>query len=159
MTSYAMKRCIHCFEIYECLRSGEGFPEYGNHSNTDYCSACFKVIRKALKSVPKKYERVSLQTKDVDLFKGITLKDVERWEKIENEVPRLCRLVAFPLFDLKNPENQNHARYVVAQDGVHKGIRFRVSTWTVRTDWDEIWVEMEREIGTGRLVGVWKEYR
>lgn len=171
MTSYAEKRCIHCGVVYNCLRSGHGFPEYGNHSNAEYCLDCYKVIKEALKSVPVKFESKTVDVSEVPELSGITWETVLDWEKQNEAIPKdeskvYVRRVLMPLFDLEDPDNRHSSREVFKPDGVelpfpfqNQKVGFYLETWTKKPEWNSVRVPVEYDIDNKKIIGPWKYYK
>lgn len=153
-------RCIHCGVVYTAYLSG-GPPE--GYADTKYCPDCHGTIRAALEKVPRRFERRTMHTRDIPAFENVRLEHILEWEREEDEwrekQATQVRRVAFPLFDLQNPDNRNHARYVTPVSGPHKGCEFLVSTWSQEPDRVEIRVEVEWDILQDKYVAPWKWYR
>jgi copper chaperone CopZ len=162
MTSERYTRCEHCGDVYLYLVSGG--PGYNtNHTNGRHCEICSTAIINALKQIPRKFISKTVDISDLSI--NVTLDDLLRWES-ENkaEVERLRSSgkiigarVAFPLFDLSDPENRNHARHITATDGQYKGVDFILSTWSKREDY-QVTVKAEYDCINQKLVGLWKNY-
>jgi hypothetical protein len=163
MTSYAKRRCIHCNDVYDCLRSGHGFPQYGNHSNPKYCSGCYKIIQDALQRVPQKYEKRTVDVVELPEFADITWEMVAEWENqwrqtCEKENRLQIQQIGVPLYNLGDPENHNNSRKVVCPDGKHKGIGFWLNTWSKTPEQNVVSVDMEYDIRDKKITGVWTTY-
>ncbi len=167
MTSYAHRRCVHCGTVYYCLRSGWGFPEYGDHSNPDYCLDCYQVILKALEAVPKKFEHRTMNVQELEQFSDVSWEQVVKWEEEYETSPEkkalegkvIARRVFAPLFDLTDPDNRFSAREVAARNGPHTGVKFILETWTKTSDKNGVRIEVEWDLENDKLVGPWKWFR
>jgi hypothetical protein len=164
----AYYRCQHCGTVYTAFLSG-GYP--GAYTNTNHCPDCYETIRAALEKIPRRFEQRLVETKDLPAFENVRLEHILEWEKEENVTaakvasllrsdsqPKIRRL-AFPLFDLENPDNINNARWVQPRSGPHKGCNFCVSTWSQKSDCDSIRVEVEWDLFNDKYVAPWRSYR
>lgn len=149
-------RCKHCQDVYLCLVSGQ----YGystSHKDTQYCEECALVIRKALSTIPVKFERVWEKTGDV------TLKQLLEWEKLNNaELDRQntfpIRRISLPLLriDGQNVSEIQKTAYVRGRDEF-KGRHFNYRYWDGEEDNAEITEELELNVKTGKTT-TWVNY-
>jgi len=162
MTSYASKRCITCGDVYHMLQSGEGFPEYGNHTDSRWCIECYGLVLGALKDVKPKFIKRTVNVLETEMYSGVNVSQVLEWEREEilaHEGMLYARRVFVPLFDTVNPGNHNSVRQVFAQDGEFKGTPFILSTWSLSPDKNSVLIEMEYNVLLDKLTVPWKEYR
>lgn len=153
-------RCQHCGVVYTAFLSG-GPPKA--YTNTNHCPDCYGTIRAALKKVPRRFECRLVEIKELPAFENVRLEHILKWEKEENEwrdqqTTKVQRL-AFPLFDIQNPDNRNNARWVQPRSGPHKGCNFCVSTWSQEPERVSIKAEVEWDIIQNKYLGPWKIYR
>lgn len=162
MTSERYTRCEHCGDVYLYLVSGG--PGYNtNYTNGQHCKTCASAIENALKQIPRKFISKTVDISELSI--NVTLDDLLRWEsenkanaqRLKHSGKEIIYRVAFPLFDLSDPENRNHARYITATDGQYKGVNFILSTWSKREDY-QVTVKAEYDCINQKLVGLWKNY-
>jgi hypothetical protein len=153
-------RCQHCGVVYTAFLSG-GHPEA--YTNTNHCLDYYGTIRAALKKVPRRFERRLMETKELPAFENVRLEHILEWEQEENEYRERqaikVRRIAFPSFDMQNPDNRNHARWVQPKSGPHKGCNFCVSTWSQEPERVSIRVEVEWDLFNDKYVASWRSYR
>jgi hypothetical protein len=145
-------RCLHCQTVYS-LNSYSNSPFH----NTSHCESCTKIIQEALSVVPPKFEEV-LEPIDIplDLVLGWYKAEIEDFEAHMKAGRLPVRRVAFPLFDLEDPDNQYVTGWVRGQ---YKWSDYCIcfGYWTKRGE-SSIRAEMEKNLETGELKP-WVNYR
>jgi hypothetical protein len=162
MTMHREKRCWHCQVRYYYQSSGYGCNE--DFNDDKYCPECMEVISKALKTIPKKVEKVWVPVSEVFGDK-ITLDILLQWKRERKEEARVkgniyAERLAFPLFDLTGKRTE-HSGVVFGRGEEFKGYTFEYRYWTKSRDFYttcddtkediKISVEMERELASGLL--------
>jgi hypothetical protein len=161
MTTYQNRRCSHCRVVYAQQTSGHGCHD----SDGRYCPSCLAVVNEALKQVPRRFERRNVDVSSLSQCLSVTLDRVLAWKEAADQDAARRRVegkvtatrVAFPLFDLNNPENRNEARYIVPTDGPFKGVTFLLSTWTQSQDY-RLEVEVEWDLEKNEFHDFWRAY-
>lgn len=147
MTTRRIHRCQHCRAEYTYTAStyGEEFPSF---NDSRWCADCCRVVREALKNVPRKFERVDAPAD------GVSLSQVLAWEaeheaRIASGAVLPIRRVSMPLFQMngRSVGGSDRSGYVRSPDGVQYHYRF----WPGQESEAVITREMEREIATGTL--------
>jgi hypothetical protein len=151
------KRCTHCGIRYEYQQSGAGCERPENDNR--YCPSCKGVYGEALRQVfakvPRRYEGRYRNVKEVSKYADVDLKTILRWEqsmrtpKDETRIP--IQRIWPGLYNLETGDTMT-IREIVAQDGNHKGQRFRLNLWE-QTQEHEIKIEMEYDLVEGRFTG------
>lgn len=145
-------RCQHCNTVYS-------LNSYSNSNlhNDVHCESCSRVIQTALSVVPRKFEKV-LEPIGIplDLVLSWYKFEMEEFEKAKTKCFFPVRRVAFPLFDLTDPENQYVTGWVRGQ---YKWSDYYVcfGYWTKHGE-TRIVAEMEKNLETGELKP-WINYR
>lgn len=122
MTTTKMNRCAHCKTVYSYHPSTYGITY--KYNDDRYCPGCAEVIAKALKSVPKKFER-----------RWIPTSDYTREEIIQAQKDRIngggipVRRVGVPLFDLKDSSNKYESVKEKMEDPVTRNSTLYVASW------------------------------
>ena len=149
MTTHIQKTCAHCGTDYYYQGSGYGCLDTCNDPN--YCEDCKCVIIDALCSrVPVKFEKRWVDIKKLGPeYQYITKEKILEWDKAieENRKGKFhWRRVAFPLFDLQNPNNTNECIILNVPEGQFKGTEVQYSYWTLNTEWDQIMVNVKWDL-------------
>ncbi len=152
MTTYKLKRCIHCGSQYYYQGSGSGCGSPLN--NPQYCTDCQKAINEALDKVPVKFE---FRYVDVKLlpqeYQYITKEKILEWnENFESgQNGRWWRRVSFPLFDVNDPENIEKCIIVTVPEGQCKGFDVEYRSWSKKPEWDNVRVKVDWDIINDKL--------
>jgi len=141
-----MKRCKHCNTVYTWQASGEGcFHELNDET---YCPDCKKAINETLKSIPKKFKKIWVETDEVtyDYLKA------ERAKQDEKNGGLCMRRVYVSLFNMKTGASEKNDAFDV------DGKQYCVQYWTDNPDVIKIQVLKELNIETNEITGYWKDY-
>ena len=144
MTTTKMNRCAHCKTVYPYHPSTYGITY--KYNDDRYCPGCAEVIAKALKSVPKKFERRWIPTSDYTREQIIAAQDLRCSQ--QSVLP--IRRVFPPLFDMKDPSN-NHLNVCELMDDPKTGkkISYKATWWTKELDnvevKKEVWWDIEKD--------------
>jgi hypothetical protein len=111
-----------------------------------------EVIIGALNTVPQKYEKIWIDTAEIDVQMLID-RDRRLQKRAQEKGELYIRRTTAPLFDLKDPENI-HDGWVMR----HGARWYKVETWSKEPEKASLQVAMERELKTGALVRYWVEY-
>lgn len=142
-----MKRCRHCNTIYAWQASGDGcFRELNDE---DYCPDCKKVIVEALKSVPKKFKKIWVETDEVtyDYLKA------ERAKQDEKNGGLCMRRVYVSLFNTEKGTREVNDAFDVDDK------QYLVLYWNDNPDEIKIKVLKELNIETNEITRYWKDYK
>lgn len=139
-----MKRCKHCKTVYTWQASGDGCFHELNDEN--YCPVCKKVIVETLKSIPQKFKKVWVETKEVTY-------DYLKEKRTEKEKGGLCmRRVYASLFNSETGASEKNDAFDV------DGKQYVVQYWTDNPSVIKIQVLKEQNIETNEITGYWKDY-
>jgi len=121
-------------------------------NDKDFCAGCKEAILDALSKVPPVRQQVWEPTDD---YTAQELHDIEmeRLRKAKEENPHglYFRRIAAPLFDLRDPSNQNIVGFVKIDD-----IEYRYSWWTNDPEGTaEALYAAEKDCATGEILGPW----
>jgi len=142
-----MKRCWHCKTVYTYQASGAGCHEPINDET--YCPECKAAILKALKSIPKKFDKIFMETDEVT-YDYLKKKRDEQDEKAGG----LCtRRVYCSLFNSKTGEAEKNDAFDVDDK------QYLVQYWPSKMEDMKIKVLKEKNLETGETKNYWKEYR
>lgn len=162
MTSFRGRRCDHCRAHYTFQASGPGCGDRLN--DEQHCPTCREAILKALSAIPVRYECRYIPLGELEPFSDVTQQQVEEWE-IEWKQAKRSKMVGrriWPgMINLRTNEVQE-IRQVMATSGPHRGVNFRVSSWSGVEGEDHnpeflIEVPMEWDRVEQVLGGVWSE--
>ena len=126
MTTKFYHRCINCGVEYCYQASGSYAPKFNHNS---YCHTCFEACIEALQKIPRKFECRYQNVQNTKRFIDITLEQVLRWEKEndEKEGTNLFRRIFPGLINIETGDYQN-VREVKGREQF-SGIPFQLSTW------------------------------
>jgi len=152
-----ISRCLHCGNRYGYQASGTGCGRAEN--DPLYCPICKKAQNDALHEISRRFEGRYQNVRDLPAFSDITSEMMLAWERDEEDDREQRRndgqLVAvrvFPgLIRLETGECQR-IREVAAQDGPHKGTRFKVASWPNDTE-VEVAILREYDLAEMRFTG------
>jgi rubredoxin len=106
MTHYT-KRCVHCKTTYTYQGSGEGCFRPLNDDR--YCPDCKTAIVKALESIPKKFDKVFIETDEVTYDYLLEKRNIQ-----DEKAGGLCtRRVYASLFNTKTGEAEKNDAFDV----------------------------------------------
>lgn len=161
MTVERYRRCEHCQDVYTYQLSGGGAPKYNDGR---HCPECREAVCKALQGIPRKAECRYVDIKELPQYQDVTLDQVRVWEAnlAERRKDGLVAQRIWPgLYKLddsgKLTEDVQSIRQVIASEGPHKGVAFRVSTWKQDPEYT-IEVPMEFDLVGQKLLGRWVAY-
>lgn len=140
------KRCAHCATTYAYQSSGGGCLEPTN--DPTYCPSCKKVVLDALSSVPAKFERDWVVTRDVSVETLVEL-ERERLDAVREKGGIPVRRVLMGLYDMADFSNHNH-RGLVRLDGKTYSYDYWEKGGMAA---GQVCVEVEREVATGKVTG------
>lgn len=163
MTTHRQARCRHCHTRYAHQASGYGCLEPTNRA--DYCPDCAQVIIDALAEVPKRVEKVLIETDEADAFELEALSEERYQERVAKAAADTERngLVTGPasafgglvprrvfpgLYDLEDPSNKD-----IRGRTVKDGKTYHWNYWTKDPEGTaQVRVAMERNLATGETV-------
>jgi hypothetical protein len=144
MTHYT-KRCKHCKSTYTYQGSGDGC--FRPMNDDTYCPVCKAVIIEALKTIPKKFDSVFVETDEVTY-------DYLLEKRREKETGGLCtRRVYASLFNTKTGEAEKNDAFDVDNR------QYLVQYWPSKREDMKIKVLKEKNLLTGEITGYWRDYR
>ena len=148
----AICRCKHCQIKYSWQASGNwnlNTPE--DYNDSEYCPDCKKTIVDALSKIPKKRDKVSVETDEVDLA------TLERWEIEERNNHKGFPPVKRVFATLYNWDRQEHKiiRQVDGRDE-HEGKVYIYNYCPSEKENCRILVDKEKNLETGEIIGYWK---
>lgn len=149
MSTFQQRRCAHCSDRYSYQTSGGGWGD-ANHDGT-YCPTCKAVILQALRAVLPRRVHEWVGTSDVT---ATDLEEQERvaWEETQAKGGLLARRIYPGLIDLDNPDNK-HKQGIVRREGR----TYKYEYWTLQggVEAGHVFVEVERDLGSGEITGPW----
>jgi hypothetical protein len=135
-------RCHHCRTTYTWDSN-----DRGQYSSREYCPICQREIVEALSKIPVGFECRYRDINDFDEYSDVNLEMIKEWEAAlaeRRKTELVPQRVFVGLYDLKNGDSQN-IRVVRATSGTHQGKGFRVSTWSLKSEFS-IEVPMEYDL-------------
>jgi len=144
-----IRRCNHCGAKYTYQASGRPAGKY--RGDGEYCGDCKDVIDITLRSIPKRVEKVWVETDEVS---GADL--LEEQERQARRCMAGGRVFGTPV--LAGTYRLEGNKVVDYQDGTmvkHNGKEYEVRWWESQPDDFKVRVTTAKNVKTGEIEGLW----